>query len=103
MYFLFDFVLFIVYSIPIITKKDYIMKIQTTRNNLLKYKDTPFDGQDYETVANLIYGRQFIAATNFIDMLDTMVRDTMKIVIIKSCPKISMEMFGVTEFLYGDE
>ena len=79
------------------------MKIKTTRNNLLKYKNTPFDGQDYETVANLIYGRQFIAATNFIDRLDTMVRDTMKIVIIKSCPKISMEMFGVTEFLYGDE
>ena len=79
------------------------MRIQTTRNNLLKYKDTPFDGQDYETVANLIHGRQFIAATNFIDMLDTIVRDTMKIVIIKSCPKISMEMFGATEFLYGDE
>lgn len=79
------------------------MRIQTTRNNLLRYKDTPYDGQDFETVANLIYGRQFIAATNFIDMLDTIVRDTMKIVIIKSCPKISMEMFGATEFLYGDE
>ena len=103
MYFLLYFLLFIVYSIPIITKKDYIMRIQTTRNNLLKYKDTPFDGQDYETVANLIYGRQFIAASNFIDRLDTLVRDTMKIVIMKSCPKISMEMFGVTEFLYGDE
>ena len=79
------------------------MRIQTTRNNLLRYKDTPYDGQDFETVANLIYGRQFIAATNFIDMLVTIVRDTMKIVIIKSCPKISMEMFGATEFLYGDE
>ena len=103
MYFLFDFLLFIVYSIPIITKKDYIMRIQTTRNNLLKYKDTPFDGQDYETVAHLIAGNQLIAAANFIDGLDTIVRDTMKIVIMKTCPKISLEMFGVTEFYtYGD-
>ena len=79
------------------------MKLKTTRNNLLKYIKTPFDGQDYETVAHLIAGNQLIAAANHIEMLDTMVRDTMKIVIIKSCPKISMEMFGATEFLYGDE
>ena len=79
------------------------MRIKTTKNNLLKYINTPFDGQDYETVANLIGGNQFIAAANFIDGLDTMVRDTMKIVIMKSCPKISLEMFGVTEFYtYGD-
>ena len=80
------------------------MKLKTTRNNLLKYIKTPFDGQDYETVAHLIAGNQLIAAANFIDGLDTMVRDTMKIVIMKTCPKISLEMFGVTEFYtYGDE
>ena len=79
------------------------MKLKTTRNNLLKYAKTPFDGQDYETVAHLIAGNQLIAAANFIDGLDTIVRDTMKIVIMNTCPKISYEMFGVTEFLYGDE
>ena len=80
-----------------------IMKIKTTKNNLLKYINTPFDGQDYETVANLIGGNQFIAAANFIDRLDTMVRDTMKIVIMKSCPKISYEMFGTIEFYEGGQ
>ena len=79
------------------------MKIKTTKNNLLKYINTPFDGQDYETVANLIGGNQFIAAANFIDKLDTMVRDTMKIVIMKSCPKISYEMFGTIEFYEGGQ
>ena len=80
------------------------MKLKTTRNNLLKYINTPFDGQDYETVAHLIAGNQLIAAANFIDRLDTIVRDTMKIVIMNNCPKISYEMFGVTEFkTYGDE
>ena len=77
------------------------MKIKTTKNNLLKYINTPFDGQDYETVANLIGGNQFIAAANFIDRLDTMVRDTMKIVIMNTCTKISYEMFGTTSF-YDD-
>ena len=79
------------------------MKLKTTKNNLLKYIKTPFDGQDYETVAHLIAGNQLIAAANHIEMLDTMVRDTMKIVIMNTCPKISLEMFGVTEFYtYGD-
>ena len=32
------------------------MKLKTTKNNLLKYIKTPFDGQDYETVAHLIAG-----------------------------------------------
>ena len=79
------------------------MKIKTPKNNLLKYINTPFDGQDYETVANLIGGNQFIAAANFIDRLDTMVRDTMKIVIMKSCPKISYKMFGTIEFYEGGQ
>ena len=79
------------------------MKIKTTKNNLLKYINTPFDGQDYETVANLIGGNQFIAAANFIDRLDTMVRDTMKIVIMKSCSKISYEMLGTIEFYEGGQ
>ena len=80
------------------------MKLKTVRNKLLEFKNTPFDGQDYETVAHLIAGNQLIAAANFIDRLDTIVRDTMKIVIMNNCPKISYEMFGVTEFkTYGDE
>ena len=79
------------------------MKLKTTRDNLLKYTKTPFDGQDYETVAHLIAGNQLIAAANFIDRLDTMVRDTMKIVIMKSCPKISYEMFGTIEFYEGGQ
>ena len=32
------------------------MKQKTTQNNLLKYINTPYDGQDYETAANLIGG-----------------------------------------------
>ena len=77
------------------------MKLKTTKNNLLKYIKTPFDGQDYETVAHLIAGNQLIAAANHIEMLDTMVRDTMKIVIMNTCTKISYEMFGTTSF-YDD-
>ena len=38
------------------------MKQKTTQNNLLKYINTPYDGQDYETAANLIGGNQFEAA-----------------------------------------
>ena len=73
------------------------MKLKTVRNKLLEFKNTPFD-------AHLIAGNQLIAAANHIDMLDTIVRDTMKIVIMNNCPKISYEMFGVTEFkTYGDE
>ena len=79
------------------------MKLKTTRNNLLKYINTPFDGQDYETVAHLIAGNQLIAAANFIDRLDTIVRDTMKIVIMNTCPKISLEMFGTTNFYEGGQ
>ena len=79
------------------------MKLKTTKNNLLKYIKTPFDGQDYETVAHLIAGNQLIAAANHIEMLDTMVRDTMKIVIMKSCSKISYEMFGTIEFYEGGQ
>ena len=44
-----------------------------------------------------------IAAANFIDRLDTMVRDTMKIVIMNTCPKISYEMFGTIEFYEGGQ
>ena len=79
------------------------MKLKTVRNNLLKYIKTPFDGQDYETVAHLIAGNQLIAAANFIDGLDTIVRDTMKIVIMKTCSKISLEMFGTTNFYEGGQ
>ena len=79
------------------------MKLKTVRNKLLEFKNTPFDGQDYETVAHLIAGNQLIAAANHIEMLDTIVRDTMKIVIMNNCPKVYYEMFdGALEF-YGDD
>ena len=79
------------------------MKLKTVRNNLLKYTKTPFDGQDYETVAHLIASNQLIAAANFIDKLDTIDRDTMKIVTMNTCPKISYEMVGVIEFYEGSQ
>ena len=60
------------------------MKLKTTRDNLLKYTKTPFDGQDYETVAHLIAGNQLIAAANFIDRLDTMPREHMITLIYKN-------------------
>ena len=61
-----------------------MIKNKTVRNELLKFKNDPLDGQDYETAANLIYGRQFIAAANFIDMLDTMPREHMMTLIFKN-------------------
>ena len=44
------------------------MKTKTIENKLLQFKSDEIDGQDYETVANLIYGNQFIAAARFIDI-----------------------------------
>ena len=80
-----------------------MIKTKNVIKDLLRFRHDDMDGQDYETVAHLIAGNQLIAAANFIDGLDTIVRDTMKIVIMKTCPKISLEMFGVTEFYtYGD-
>lgn len=79
------------------------MKLLTTRNNLLKYKNTPFDGQDYETAAHLIAGRQYEAAANFIDTLDSLPRDTMKTIIAKSCKTVFIEMFNCDPSLYADE
>ena len=60
------------------------MKLKTVRNKLLEFKNTPFDGQDYETAANLIGGNQFIAAANFIDRLDTLPREHMMTLIYKN-------------------
>ena len=79
------------------------MKQITTQKNLLKYINTQFDGQDYETAANLIKGNQFIAAANFIDGLDSLPRDTMKTIIAKSCKTIFIEMFDCDPSLYSDE
>ena len=59
------------------------MKTKTIQNKLLQFITDEYDGQDYETVANLIKGNQFIAAANFIDILDTMPRDHMKEIIQK--------------------
>ena len=60
------------------------MKTKTIENKLLQFRSDEIDGQDYETVANLIYGNQFIAAANFIDMLDTMPREHMITLIYKN-------------------
>ena len=79
------------------------MKQKTTQNNLLKYINTPYDGQDYETAANLIKGNQFEAAASFIEMLDSLPRDTMKTIIAKSCKTIFIEMFDCDPSLYADE
>ena len=78
------------------------MKLKTVRNKLLEFKNTPFDGQDYETVAHLIAGNQLIAAANFIDRLDSFPRDEMKIIIMNTCPKVYYEMFGSALEFYGD-
>tara|TARA_Y100001938_G_scaffold136566_1_gene199643 strand:+ start:401 stop:700 length:300 start_codon:yes stop_codon:yes gene_type:complete len=83
--------------------KGYIMKTKTVRNELLKFKKEPLDGQDYETAANLIAGNQFIAAANFIDSLDTFPRDEMKIIIMNTCPKVYYEMFNSTLEFYSNE
>ena len=61
---------FLVYSITMINTKN-------VKKDLLRFKHDDMDGQDYETAANLIGGNQFIAAANFIDMLDTMPREHM--------------------------
>ena len=77
------------------------MKQKTVRNELLKFKDEPLDGQDYETAAHLIAGRQFIAAANFIDRLDSFPRDEMKIIIARTCKTVFIEMFDANPDLYG--
>ena len=77
------------------------MKTKTIENKLLQFKSDEIDGQDYETVANLIYGNQFIAAARFIDALDTAPRNHMEDIIAKQ-PSLYNEMFpeenGITEF-----
>ena len=67
----------IVYSIVMIRTKNVI-------KDLLRFRHDDMDGQDYETAANLIGGNQFIAAANFIDMLDTMPREHMMTLIYKN-------------------
>ena len=79
------------------------MKNKTVRNELLKFKNDPLDGQDYETAANLIYGRQFIAAANFIDRLDSFPRDEMKIIIARTCKTIFIEMFNQDPSFYAGQ
>jgi hypothetical protein len=76
--------------------KGYIMKTKTVRNELLKFRKDEYDGQDYETAANLIGGNQFIAAANFIDMLDTAPREHMMTLIYKN-KKLWNEMWYFDE------
>jgi len=73
-------------------KERHIMKTKTIENKLLQFKSDEIDGQDYETVANLIYGNQFIAAARFIDALDTAPRNHMEDIIAKQ-PSLYNEMF----------
>ena len=78
------------------------MKLKTVRNELLKFRKDEYDGQDYETAANLIAGNQLIAAANFIDILDSFPRDEMNIIFMITCPKVYYEMFGSALEFYGD-
>ena len=70
------------------------MKTKTIQNILLQFRKDEYDGQDYETVANLIKGNQFIAAANFIDMLDTSPRDHMYDIIAKQ-PSLYNEILKI--------
>ena len=70
------------------------MKTKTIQNKLLQFRKDEYDGQDYETVANLIKGNQFIAAANFIDMLDTSPRDHMYDIIAKQ-PSLYNEILKI--------
>ena len=78
-----------------------MIRTKNVIKDLLRFRHDELDGQDYETAANLIGGNQFIAAANFIDMLDSFPRDEMKIIIMNTCPKVYYEMFGSASF-YGD-
>ena len=78
-----------------------MIKNKTVRNELLKFKNDHLDGQDYETAAHLIAGRQFTAAANFIDRLDSFPRDEMKIIIARTCKTVFIEMFNQDPSLYG--
>ena len=69
--------------------KNYLIQ-----NKLLQFRKDEIDGQDYETVANLIKGNQFIAAANFIDMLDTSPRDHMYDIIAKQ-PSLYNEILKI--------
>ena len=77
------------------------MKTKTIQNKLLQFITDEYDGQDYETAANLIKGNQFIAAANFIDILDTMPRDHMKEIIQKQ-PSLYKEMFPEEMSVYSE-
>ena len=77
------------------------MKTKTIQNKLLQFRKDEIDGQDYETVANLIKGNQFIAAANFIDMLDTSPRDHMYDIIAKQ-PSLYNEMFPEENGIYSE-
>ena len=61
-----------------------MIRTKKVMKDLLRFKHDDMDGQDYETAANLIGGNQFIAAANFIDMLDTMPREHMMTLIFKN-------------------
>ena len=78
-----------------------MIRTKNVIKDLLRFRHDDMDGQDYETAANLIYGRQFIAAANFIDRLDSFPRDEMKIIIARTCKTVFIEMFNQDPSLYG--
>jgi len=73
------------------------MKTKTIQNKLLQFRKDEYDGQDYETVANLIKGNQFLAAADFIELLDTDPRMNMMLIIAKQ-PSLYNEMFPQDEY-----
>ena len=82
-----DFLIFRPIFLAIIPFLVYSQRMIRTKNvikDLLRFRHDDMDGQDYETAANLIGGNQFIAAANFIDMLDTMPREHMMTLIYKN-------------------
>ena len=73
-----------------------MINTKNVKKDLLRFRHDDMDGQDYETAANLIGGNQFIAAANFIDMLDTMPREHMMTLIYKN-KKLWNEMWYFDE------
>ena len=77
------------------------MKTKTIQNKLLSFRKDEYDGQDYETAANLIKGNQYLAAGEFIYLLDTSPRDHMRNIIAKQ-PSLYDEVFPEEKGVWSD-
>jgi len=77
------------------------MKTKTIQNKLLSFRKDEYDGQDYETAANLIKGNQYLAAGEFIYLLDTSPRDHMRNIIAEQ-PSLYDEVFPEEKGVWSD-